>query len=59
MTNEELCFTPATELGGLIRDKIVSPVEIMTAVVERAQALNPRLNAICTPTYDAAMSSGP
>jgi len=57
MTNEELCFTSATELGGLIRDKIVSPVEIMTAVIERAQLLNPRLNAICTPTYDAAMTA--
>ena len=57
MTNEELCFTPATALSGLIRDKIVSPVEIMTAVVERAQALNPRLNAICTPTYDAAIAA--
>jgi aspartyl-tRNA(Asn)/glutamyl-tRNA(Gln) amidotransferase subunit A len=57
MNNEEICFTPATELSRMIRSKAISPVEIMEAVVERAQVLNPRLNAICTPTYEAAMAS--
>jgi aspartyl-tRNA(Asn)/glutamyl-tRNA(Gln) amidotransferase subunit A len=55
MNQEELCFTPATELTRMIRGKIVSPVEIMQATLEQAQALNPRLNAICTPTYEAAL----
>src|SRR5258708_9895106 len=57
MTEEELCFTPATELTGMIRDKLVSPVEVMKVTVERAQKLNTRLNAICTPTYDRAMAA--
>jgi aspartyl-tRNA(Asn)/glutamyl-tRNA(Gln) amidotransferase subunit A len=56
MTDEELCFTPATELTGLIRRKALSPVELMRAVIARAERLNPKLNAICTPTYDAAMA---
>lgn len=54
MDDAELCFTPATELARLIRAKSVSPVEIVRAAIARAEALNPRLNAICTPTFDAA-----
>ncbi len=56
MNHEDLCFTPATELAKLIRGKALSPVEILGAVIERAQALNPRLNAICTQTYDNALA---
>jgi len=54
MNQEELCFTSATELARIICRRIVSPVEVMRATLERAQQLNPRLNAICTPTYEAA-----
>ncbi len=57
MNQEGLCSTPATELARMIRDKSVSPVEIMDATLERARVLNPRLNAICTPTYETAMQS--
>src|SRR5258708_35826482 len=57
MTDEELCFTPATELSRLIRDRLVSPIEVMKVTVERAQKLNTRFNAICTPTYDRAMAA--
>jgi aspartyl-tRNA(Asn)/glutamyl-tRNA(Gln) amidotransferase subunit A len=56
MQNEELCFTPATELARTIRTKKLSPVDLMRAIVERGQTLNPRLNAICTETYDTAMA---
>ena len=41
----------------MIRDRLVSPVEVMKVTVERAQKLNTRLNAICTPTYDRAMAA--
>ena len=53
--SEALSFIPATELASMIRQKTVSPVEVMRETIQRAQALNPRLNAICTPTFDAAM----
>ena len=56
MNRDELCYTPACELVSLIRSKGVSPVEVMTATLERAQDLNPYLNAICTPTYESAMA---
>ncbi len=55
--NQDFSFVPATELAHLIREKTVSPVEIMRATIARAEALNPKLNAICTPTFDAAMQS--
>jgi aspartyl-tRNA(Asn)/glutamyl-tRNA(Gln) amidotransferase subunit A len=54
VSNLELCFMPATEQVRLFRAGSLSPVEVLNAVLARAQALNPRLNAICTPTYDAA-----
>jgi Asp-tRNA(Asn)/Glu-tRNA(Gln) amidotransferase A subunit family amidase len=57
MNSEELCFTPATDLVRMIREKRVSPVEVMKVTVERAGRLNTRLNAICTPTYDLAMAA--
>ena len=54
MNDEDLCYTPATELARLIRKKSVSPVEILRATIVRAEALDPRLNAICTPMFEAA-----
>ncbi len=57
MNNEELCFTPATELARRIRDKSVSPVEITLAVLERVERLNPKLNAICTLTAESALDA--
>ncbi|HYJ19502.1 MAG TPA: amidase family protein, partial [Burkholderiales bacterium] len=57
MHNEELCFTPATELARMIRSKAVSPVEVAQAVLERIERLNPQLNAICTLTADSALAA--
>lgn len=54
MSNSELCFMPATEMGTAIREKRLSPVEVVDAVYERIHALNPKLNAFCTLTEDSA-----
>ena len=56
MVNRRLHYTPATELVARIRDKSLSPVELMTATIARAEALNPRLNAICTETFESALA---
>ena len=56
MTQQDLSFTPATDLVRMIRTKEISPVEVIQATIARAEALNPRLNAICTPTYETAMA---
>ncbi|HEX7811726.1 MAG TPA: amidase [Burkholderiales bacterium] len=57
MTNDELCFTPATEMARMIRAKSASPVEIIRAVLERIGRLNPDLNAVCTVTADHALAA--
>jgi aspartyl-tRNA(Asn)/glutamyl-tRNA(Gln) amidotransferase subunit A len=53
--NEDLCYASATTLVRLIVTREVSSVEVMTSVLERAEALNPRLNAICTWTAERAL----
>lgn len=53
----DLAWTPATELEGLIRSKALSPLELTRAVLERIERLNPRLNAVCTLTADAALEA--
>ena len=54
MPATDLCFTPATELAAAIRTKKVSPVEVLDAVLARIDRLNPKLNAFCLVTADAA-----
>ena len=45
MDATELCFTPATELAAAIRERRLSPLEIMDAVLARIEAVNPHINA--------------
>src|SRR5436309_6477723 len=54
MDASDLCFTPATELGRLIHAKELSPVELVDAVLQRIERLNPVLNAYLTVTAEAA-----
>ena len=43
---EEICFSSATELASKIRQKTLSPVEVVQAHLERIDQLNAKLNAI-------------
>jgi aspartyl-tRNA(Asn)/glutamyl-tRNA(Gln) amidotransferase subunit A len=54
MAANDLCWTPATTLAGLIRRKKVSPVEVIDAVLDRIDALNPGLNAYVLLRVDEA-----
>lgn len=56
MSNLELCFMPATEMAAAIASGRVSAREVMSAVIERAQALDPKLNAFCVLLPDEAMA---
>ena len=53
-TPTDPCYTPATELGRLIRAKQISPVEITATVLDRIDRLNPTLHAFLTVTADHA-----
>ena len=44
--SEEVCFAPATELAARIRQKSLSPVEVVQAHLDRIEQVNPILNAI-------------
>jgi len=50
----ELCWTSARDLAGLIRRKAASPVEVVDAVLERIDRVNPAVNAYCTVTAEQA-----
>ena len=51
----DLCYASATELVSLIRTKVLSPVELMEALLARIERVNPIVNAYCTITADRAM----
>ena len=55
MSDRDLCFTPATELHRLYRQRKTSPLEVMRAVLERVDAVNPKLNAIVTLARESAL----
>ncbi len=57
MTSQGLAFMPATELGGILRDRKASPVEAVEAYLQRIEQLNPSLNAYITVLADEAMAS--
>ena len=54
MADARLAWLSATELAPLIRRKKVSPVDVIGAVLDRIDAVNPRLNAFVTLTGDEA-----
>jgi aspartyl-tRNA(Asn)/glutamyl-tRNA(Gln) amidotransferase subunit A len=54
MDRNELCFSSATRLAGMIARREVSPVEVMDAVLERAQRLQPLLNMFALITAETA-----
>lgn len=55
MNQEDLCFLPALDVAQAIRNKTLSPVEVMEAVLSRIEALNPTLNAYCLVTAEQAL----
>ena len=55
--DRELAFTPVHELAAMIKNKKLSPVELMEAVFRRIDELNPKLNAFLTLAEQDAMDS--
>jgi hypothetical protein len=54
MTDPSLCLNDATGLAALIREREVSPVEVVDAVLARIEALNPGINAFCVVAAEEA-----
>src|SRR4030095_12000915 len=57
MNATDLGYTPATELIPRIRSKTLSPLELTRAVLERIEQVNPKINAFCTVTANAALAA--
>ncbi len=51
---DALTSTPATVLAGLVRERVVSPVEVVEAALARVGDLDPTLHAFCELTADRA-----
>ncbi|ONG49496.1 amidase [Pseudoroseomonas deserti] len=56
MQDEDLGFAPATALARMIVDKVISPVELTTALLRRIAALEPRLNAFALLVPEQALA---
>ncbi|MGH7375134.1 MAG: amidase family protein, partial [Candidatus Rokuibacteriota bacterium] len=56
MNATDLAYTPATDLVPRIRSRALSPVELTRAVLERIEMVNPKINAFCTVTAEAALA---
>ncbi len=53
---DELAFLPATEHARLVREREVSPVELVELFLERIERLDPQLGAFVTVCADAALA---
>ncbi|MGW4471382.1 amidase [Nonomuraea sp. NPDC004354] len=52
---EMLCYLSATEAHALMSRRELSPVELLNAVIDRAEAVEPRINAFTERLYESAM----
>ena len=56
MMSQEVCWMSAAELARKIREKKVSPVEVVESILDRIETINPKLNAYVTVTADTAVA---
>lgn len=52
----DLCYLPAVEALRLFRARKLSPVELMQTVIDRAEAIEPKINAFTFKYFDEAMA---
>jgi len=57
MTDEELSYTPAAQLAALIRNRGISPVELMRITLARIERAQPLVNAFITVCAEQALSA--
>ena len=55
MSDEDICYLSATEALNRFRRRKLSPVELMQAVIERAERLEPVINAFTATFYERAL----
>jgi aspartyl-tRNA(Asn)/glutamyl-tRNA(Gln) amidotransferase subunit A len=55
LSQPELCFITAEEALQRFRDRSLSPVDLMKAVIARCESVNPKVNAITNRFYEQAL----
>jgi Asp-tRNA(Asn)/Glu-tRNA(Gln) amidotransferase A subunit family amidase len=55
MSNDDLCYLSAMEALGRFKARTLSPVELMRAVIARAEKVEPKINAFPIKHYDRAL----
>ena len=53
--DDDLCYLPATEALARFRARELSPVELLDAVIARAEVVEPVVNALCHRFFDEAL----
>ena len=51
----DLCYLPATEALRFFRERALSPVELLQALIDRAETVEPRVNAFGDTYFDEAL----
>lgn len=54
MTKNDTCFAPAWEIADRVARQDLQASDVLEAIIERIERINPRLNAYCIKTYDLA-----
>ena len=57
MNQSKIAFLSAVELAARIRERELSPVEVVEAAFGQIEALNPVVNAVVTPAYEQARAA--
>ena len=55
MADSELHYISASEAIARFKARTLSPVELMSAVIDRAEAVNPKINAFTYTFFERAM----
>ena len=56
MSNDDLCYISATEALKLFKQRKLSPVELLSALIARAERVNPAINCFADRYHDEALA---
>ncbi|MEO1191893.1 MAG: amidase [Pseudomonadota bacterium] len=54
MSDEDLCYLPASEALARFKEKTLSPVELLDAMIARSEVAEPKINAFTATYFDEA-----
>ena len=58
MIETDLAFTPVVELVRLVRDRVVSPVDLVKTYLDRIERWDGTLHAYVTVSRESALAAG-